>query len=236
MAREQISRRNQDIYISSHIFNNVGRDQINIHHVPTHSMGERRLDDPDIELGPFYFEEHEVVAIPNIDIPSDVDVSDGTFSPVQTASQDKVLPINHSEHNTRQPQDNVIVDNLNYRISPSAYPTKSRPKSASGGFHVFDGTTLIAASIPAHSSDVTEDPNTEPEAQAREAHLRQMRIETRTNNAVNWLRQTYGSINGLDKYMKRLDASDIIRRSCEELRELCGMSTRPIYSFIELTN
>jgi hypothetical protein len=36
----------------------------------------------------------------------------------------------------------------------------------------------------------------------------------------------------LDEYMKQLDASDIIRRSCEELRELCGMSTRP---FIDTT-
>jgi hypothetical protein len=193
---------------------------------------------PDIALGShshdtrFGFvlepEELETDPIPNINIPSDVNAqSDGTLTPVSVsvpldnvhpASQDEVFPtVTLSEHNTEPSHNGVVLLDSLHAQPAFAEPTNPRPTFV----YVLDGTALTATLTPSHPSDAIEALNAE--AEAREARLRQGRIERRTNNTVNWLQRTYGSNDGLQRYMNQFPASDIIRRSCTELRELCGM-------------
>jgi len=220
------------ITVTGSSFNNVGRDQALYHRASEDPHG------PDIELGyhsrdtrfGFVFEPEELeIVISNINIPSDIDAqSDGTLTPVSRVTLDDVHPASPDEafptvpvpeHNTELLRNNVVLDSLNPRAPQTASAELTNPRP----IYVLD-RTIIATFIPSHSSDAIEDPN--DEAKAREARLRQGRIETRTNNAVNWLRQTYGSNDGLNQYMNQFDASDIILRSCAELRELCDLTAR----------
>lgn len=224
-------KRDESIYVGGSTFNNIGRDQLTYIRFSS-SKASEGPHGQDIELGshsrdmPFSFgfdpEELEPDPIPNINIPSDVNSqSDGTLTPVSVAlddvhpaSQDEVFPtVTLSEHNTEPPHNGVVLDSLN--VQPAfAEPTNPCPTFV----YVLDRTATL---IPSHPSDAIEALNAE--AEAREARLRRGRIERRTNNAVNWVQQIYGSNDDLDKYMNQFPASDIIRRPCAELRELCGM-------------
>jgi hypothetical protein len=182
---------------------------------------------PDIELG--YHSrsidaENETDPIPDNNIPSDVDaLSDGTLTPVSFALDDvhpasdevfRTVPL--SEHNTEPLRNNVVLGGLNLQASQTGSAELTNPPS----IYLLDGA-IVATFTPSEPSDAIEDSN--DEGRARETRLRRGRIETRTNNAVNWLRHTYGSNDGLDQYMNQFDASDIILTSCAELRELCSM-------------